>query len=87
MCEISKHMIIGIYPNFKIRKLVIYNISVNSSNPPPPQKIKNKKTCPSRAKYALLVSPSQITFVKVTAIRFVFSHLLPECPQYEMGQA
>lgn len=47
MCEISKHMIIGIYPNFKIRKLVIYNISVNSSNPPaPPKKIKIKKLVP-----------------------------------------
>lgn len=44
MCEIPKHMIIGIYPNFKIRKLVIYNISVNSSNPP--QKNKNKKLIP-----------------------------------------
>lgn len=78
MYEISKNTI-GVYPNFKIRKLVI---CVTSSHFPPWENM----SFPCQ-----LCSPSVIVSSHIYEgwhlICFVFSHLLPKCPGREISPA
>lgn len=73
--EISKNMIVGVHPKFKVRKLLQVLPQVILAPRPLP------KTCSFPAKYSLLMSMSQIIFMKgYHLICFVFNHLLLKCP-------
>ena len=65
--EISKNIVIGIYPNFKVRKLII---SVTSSNFPLG---KNMSSIPSIQCLKLFMKDYHLMY-------FVLNHLLPKCP-------
>lgn len=78
MYEISKNTI-GVYPNFKIRKLVI---CVTSSHFPPWENM----SFPCQLSSTSVIVSSHI-YEGWHLICFVFSHLLPKCPGREISPA
>lgn len=78
MYEISKNTI-GVYPNFKIRKLVI---CVTSSHFPPWENM----SFPCQLCSTSVIVSSHI-YEGWHLICFVFSHLLPKCPGREISPA